>query len=115
MPSFSSSSSRMMIRGVTISIRLVVMRPIPMLRNRRSSSGVLERIGNAVLRPLLVQRLDAAEQDGAAVGDRHRRRDRGGGVGELDRGVDRSPTRHPDRCRRRPPGPRIVVKPVERR
>ena len=44
-PSRSSSSSRMMIRGVTISIRLLVVRPMPTLRNRRSIIGILDRTG----------------------------------------------------------------------
>ena len=45
MPIASSSSSRMMIRGVTISIKLWVVRPMPTLRNRRSIIGILDRTG----------------------------------------------------------------------
>ena len=45
MPRASSSSSRMMIRGVTISIKLLVVRPMPMLRKRRSIIGILDRTG----------------------------------------------------------------------
>ena len=45
MPSFSSSSSRMMIRGVTISMTLLVTRLMPTLRKRRSRSGILETTG----------------------------------------------------------------------
>ena len=75
MPSRSSSSSRMMIRGVTISIRLEVVRPMPTLRKRRFDQRRLGEDRDAELVPLLVEPLDAAQEDGAAVGDGDGRRD----------------------------------------
>ena len=89
MPSGSSSSSRMMIRGVTISIRLEVVRPMPMLRNRRLKQRGLGQHGHAVLGAFLVEPLHAAQEDRAAVGDGDGRRDRGQGeLRQLDRAAD---------------------------
>ena len=79
MPSRSSSSSRMMMRGVTISIRLVLTRPMPTLRKRRSIQRGLGEDRHAVLLPFLVEPLDAAQEDRAAVGDGDGRRDGGRG------------------------------------
>ena len=83
----------MMIRGVTISIRLVVMRPMPMLRNRRSSQGILESTGTPYSIRCSLSRLTPPSKHRAAVGDGHRRGDRGrGGLRKLDRRVDRRRT-----------------------
>ena len=78
----------MMIRGVTISMRLEVVRPMPTLRKRRFDQRGLGEDGHAELAALLVEPLDAAEQDGAAVGDGDGRRDgRDGEPRELDRAL----------------------------
>ena len=101
MPRFSSSSSRMMIRGVTISMKLLVVRPMPMLRKRRSIIGILDSDGHAVFRSLLVQRLDAAQEHRAAVGNRHGRGDRvGRAFGKLNVSLNCRRPAAQDRCRR---------------
>ncbi len=114
MPSASSSSSRMMIRGVTISIKLLVVRPMPMLRNRRSIIGILDRTGTPYSVRVSFECLDAAQEDRAAVGDRHGRGDRGGGgIGELNRGLRSTPRHRQDRYRRRHRDGNVkVVKPL---
>ena len=119
-PSFSSSSSRMMIRGVTISMTLLVVRPMPTLRNRRSRRGILDTTGTPILGSLLVEQLDAAQQDRAAVGNGHGRRDRRGcRVGELKRRRDdgRSTTQSAaaDRTAREGEGLKVVEGVEERR
>ena len=76
----SSSSSRIMMRGVTISIKLSVSRPMPMFRNKRLIMGIFERIGTPDSWHLS-QALISPSKHGAAVGDG----DRGayGVVGEV--------------------------------
>ena len=116
MPSGSSSSSRMMIRGVTISMTLLVVRPMPTLRNRRSISGILDTTGTPYSVRVLVELLDATQEDRAAVGDGDGRRDRGRGrIGELNRGL-RSTAAAPPRPLppTAPPGKVKVCKLVER-
>ena len=78
MPSRSSSSSRMMIWGVTMIIRLGVAADADVAEEAVDQ----RRLGedrDAVLDPLLGHRLDAAQQHGAAVGDGDGRRDDVGG------------------------------------
>ena len=73
MPRRSSSSSWMMIRGVTIIIRLSVSRPMPTLRNSRLMYGTFESSGTPnSLRPS-ESRLMPPKQHRAAVGHAHRR------------------------------------------
>ena len=72
-----------MIRGVTMSIRLCEFAADPDVAEEAVDQRRLGEDRDAVLDPLLVEPLDAAQQDRAAVGDGDGRRD---DVGDGDCG-----------------------------